>query len=97
MRGSFADLDALFDLADEFDRNMALNTALTIIPGAASIFGVYFLGFGIIAANLLYNTSIVLGLVNGMLPAVKVRDFGSPDLTPDSRPAPSPPRQLSLT
>jgi Cu2+-exporting ATPase len=84
MNSSLANLIGLLDLAGEFDRNMKTNTALTLVPGAILLFGVYFLGFGLIASNIFYNGSVVLGILNSMRPALKLRDFGDPALDGDT-------------
>lgn len=61
-------LPDLFDLANKLDKNMKNNLAITIVPGIICIGGVYFLHFGIIAATLLYNAGLAVGVANAMLP-----------------------------
>lgn len=71
MDKSLVHLPDLFYLANELDNNMRNNLAITIIPGIICIGGVYFLNFGIIAATLLYNAGLAVGVANAMLPAIK--------------------------
>ncbi len=71
MDKSLVHLPDLFYLANELDKNMRNNLAITIIPGIICIGGVYFLNFGIIAATLLYNAGLAVGVANAMLPAIE--------------------------
>ncbi len=70
MDKSLIHLPYLFDLANNFDNSMKNNLAITIIPGVICIGGVYFLHFGIIAATLLYNAGLAVGVGNAMLPKI---------------------------
>lgn len=71
MDKSLTHLPDLFDLANNLDKNMRNNLAITIVPGIICIGGVYFLHFGVIAATLLYNAGLATGVANAMLPAIK--------------------------
>ena len=70
MDKSLTHLPYLFDLANNVDKNMKNNLAITIVPGIICIGGVYFLHFGIIAATLLYNAGLAMGVTNAMLPKI---------------------------
>jgi heavy metal translocating P-type ATPase len=85
MDKSLEHLPYLFDLTYKLDDNMKNNLAISIIPGIICVGGVYFLHFGIIAATLLYNAGLAVGVTNAMLPAinnVKLQINQSQKLTP---------------
>ncbi|NJO15523.1 MAG: heavy metal translocating P-type ATPase [Thioploca sp.] len=64
-------LPYLFDQALNLDHKMKNNLILTIIPGFICIGGVYFLHFGLLTVTLLYNASLVAGVVNAMWPMIE--------------------------
>jgi len=64
-------LPYLFGLAKNFEDNMRKNMAITILPGFICVGGVYLLHFGIMAAILLYNMSLAVGVANANLPKIK--------------------------
>lgn len=64
-------LPQLFDVASDYDRNLKTLMATTFVPGLASLAGVFLLGTGNAAALLLFNLSMVAGLVNSIWPALQ--------------------------
>ncbi|MCI5149802.1 MAG: HAD family hydrolase, partial [Candidatus Electrothrix sp. MAN1_4] len=61
----------LFRISKELERNVKRGFALTIIPGGLCVFGVFFLGFGILSSILLFNAGMAAGVFNSMLPALR--------------------------
>jgi len=66
--GKINRLPLLFELADELERGLKQNLAITIIPGFICIGGVYFLGVNVISAQFLYNLGLITGVANAMRP-----------------------------
>jgi len=64
-------LDQLFSIAESFNANMKNNLHLSIIPGFICLGGVFFLHFGIVTTILLYDTSLLVGVLNAMSPSLK--------------------------
>ncbi len=71
MDASLQQVANLFDIADEFERNMKVNLWTTLVPGVLCISGVYFLHFGLAIAIILYNIGLVAGVSNSMLPRLQ--------------------------
>jgi hypothetical protein len=83
-------LPQLFDVAGEYDSNLKTLLSITFVPGMASLFGVFFLGFGNPAALLLFNFSMLAGLVNSMFPALVQQESAAQELpSGDGSPDPS--------
>lgn len=70
-------LPRLFDLAQELDANMRDNFIASVVPGLICISGVYFLHFGVLAANLIYFTGLTAGVANAMSPWLNRNDAKS--------------------
>jgi Cu2+-exporting ATPase len=68
MDESLNQLPHLFDLALELDANMRDNFMASVVPGIICISGVYFLHFGVLAANLIYFIGLTAGVANAMSP-----------------------------
>jgi Cu2+-exporting ATPase len=68
MDQSLNQLCKAFDIAKDFDANMRLGFAMTIIPGLIGLSGAFLLHFGLVAPILLNNTGLAIGLGNAMLP-----------------------------
>lgn len=70
MDGSLKQLDKLFDIASDFDKNMQTNFTMSTIPAILSIGGVFLLHMNIITTILLYYGGLVVGVGNSMLPLI---------------------------
>lgn len=68
MDRSLKQLPVLLDLADEFNGNMRAEYAASIIPGVATIGGVFLLKVGIFASVMIYNVGLLAGVSIAMLP-----------------------------
>lgn len=66
--GDLRALPELFEISDQLTKNMRVNLLASTVPGVISIAGVYFLSFGVLAANLLAWTGLGIGLTNAMSP-----------------------------
>jgi Cu2+-exporting ATPase len=77
MDGNLNQLVRLFDLSRDFERNMQTNLMMTIIPGVICIGGIFFFHFGLIAAVVLYNASLGIGVLNTMVPIVQHHLYAS--------------------
>ena len=62
-----------FEVAQNFKRNMKLNLTATIIPGVITVFGAFFLGFGIAHSVILNDIGVVIGASNAIWPWLKER------------------------
>jgi P-type E1-E2 ATPase len=82
MDESLKQLPQLFEVAGEYDSNLKSLLSITFVPGMASLFGVFFLGFGNPAALLLFNFSMLAGLVNSMFPALVQQESAAHDVPP---------------
>ena len=73
MDGTLRNLDRLFEIAEDFDKN--INTALTlaIVPGVMNIGGIFLLHTGIYVAMGLYYIFLPLGVGNSFLPMIKYK------------------------
>lgn len=68
MDQSLAKLGDLLDLAKNFDKTIKQGFWTTVVPGVICIGGVFFLHFGIVAAELLFQLGFFSGLGVAMLP-----------------------------
>jgi len=68
MDQSLAKLGDLLDLAKNFDKTIKQGFWTTIVPGVICIGGVFFLHFGIVAAEILFQLGFFSGLGVAMLP-----------------------------
>ena len=68
MDQSLAKLGDLLDLAKNFDKTIQQGFWTTVVPGVICIGGVFFLHFGIVAAEILFQLGFFSGLGVAMLP-----------------------------
>lgn len=68
MTESLNQLPLLFDLGDQFGEHMRTNLMSCILPAAFTVGGVFFLHFGIVAAILSNQASLLLGVGNSIHP-----------------------------
>ena len=73
MDESLSQLPGLLEVAREYDGNLKTLMATTFLPGIVSLGGVFFLGAGSATALMLFNLSLVSGLVNAIWPALQNR------------------------
>ncbi|MCV6636936.1 heavy metal translocating P-type ATPase [Candidatus Albibeggiatoa sp. nov. NOAA] len=71
MNGSLTPLFKLFELTDDFEKNMNHNLFLSIAPGILNIGGVYVLHFGLATSMSIFYLGSVAGLANTLLPFIK--------------------------
>ena len=64
MDQSLHQLCQAFDIAENFNANMRLGFAMTIVPGIIGLGGAFFLNFGIVEPILLNNTGLAIGIGN---------------------------------
>jgi cation transport ATPase len=63
----------LLEMARDFDATMKRALAVTLIPDALLIGGVFLLGFGVYATVAAWAVSLTGGLTNAMLPLLKYK------------------------
>ncbi|MBF0192725.1 MAG: heavy metal translocating P-type ATPase [Magnetococcales bacterium] len=61
----------LFELGVEFDKNMKNAFMTTLVPGILCVGGAFFLRFGILSSIMIYNTGLIVGVGNSILPRLK--------------------------
>jgi Cu2+-exporting ATPase len=71
MDPSLARLEDLIELSHQFDRTIAQGVTTTMLPGIVCVGGVFFLHFGIVAAELLFQLGFFSGLGVSMLPLLQ--------------------------
>ncbi len=77
-------LEDLLVLSKKFERTIAQGVSTTMIPGVICIGGVFFLNFGIIAAELLFQLGFFSGLGVSMLPLLQEqRNAAERDVQPN--------------
>jgi len=69
--GDLNKLKSLFEISKSFKTNMHTNFLGSMIPGAITLTGVFFLHMGLVGSLVVYFSSKAAGLVNTMLPLVK--------------------------
>ena len=74
MDSTLSRLEQLFNLADKFEDTMKSNLAISIIPGAITIGGVYLLHFGAATGMGLFYIGMIAGLGNVFWPLAKHQD-----------------------
>ncbi|WP_054774245.1 hypothetical protein [Methylogaea oryzae] len=74
MDGTLNKLNRLFDIGDDFEHNMKINLASSIVPGVVCIGGVFFAQFGLVAGIVSYYAGMLAGLVNTMHPLLKYQE-----------------------
>jgi Cu2+-exporting ATPase len=75
MDESLKQLSHVFELAHDYDANLRTLLTTTFLPGLVSMAGVFFLGWGPAVALLLFNVSMVAGLLNAVWPALQNLDM----------------------
>lgn len=73
MDQSLVQLDHLFDLSHQLDANLKRSFAAMIIPSSLNLAGALFFHLGIRSAIVLFNVSLLGGVVNGLAPALMGR------------------------
>ncbi|MEM6406199.1 MAG: heavy metal translocating P-type ATPase [Pseudomonadota bacterium] len=71
MDGSLKQLDRLFDISHDFDRNMQTSFMVSTIPTILSISGIFLLHMSFIATLFLYYSGLVIGIGNSMQPLIR--------------------------
>ena len=71
MDGDLNKLKSLFEISNSFKTNMKTNFLGSMIPGAITLTGVFFLHMGLVGSLVVYFSSKAAGLMNTMLPLVK--------------------------
>ena len=79
MDESLKQLPQLFEVAGDYSTNLRTLMTTTFVPGLVSLGGVFFLGFGNPTALLLFNLSMIAGLINAILPALRQQEIASQD------------------
>ncbi|MEM7537207.1 MAG: heavy metal translocating P-type ATPase [Chloroflexota bacterium] len=64
-------LPGLFEIADRFDQTLRAGLVTTILPGIICIGGVFVAGFGIVAAEILFQIGFFSGLAVAMRPLLE--------------------------
>lgn len=85
MDGTLNHLPALFELAEEMDKNMRNGFGTVLIPGSIGVAGVLFFHFKIYSSIVLYLMSLGSGTLNAMLPVFKHREDQSIKLIDNPR------------
>ena len=71
MDSTLNQLGKLFDIAEEFDKNLNTSLITTIIPGLVCMSGAFLLHFGLMASVLLNQVGFTIGLANSVWPLIK--------------------------
>ncbi len=79
MDQSLKQLVYLLDLAKEFDKTIQTAFITTLLPGAVCIGGVFFLGFGLVASEVLYQIGLYSGLGVAMKPILTQKKIETDD------------------
>lgn len=66
--GSLTGLDQLFELGDDFARDLDRSLTLAFVPGAVLIAGVFTLGLGMPSALVIYTAGLTAALYNALAP-----------------------------
>ncbi|MBF0376202.1 MAG: heavy metal translocating P-type ATPase [Desulfamplus sp.] len=73
MDGTLCNLDKIFEIAKDFDKNINTALAISIVPGIMNIASVFFLNTGIYFALGLYYIFLPLGVGNSFVPMIKYK------------------------
>ena len=68
MNQNLEQLIQAFDIADKFKSNMTVNTITTVLPGVITVFGAFFLGFGVAHSVILNDIGMIIGASNAIWP-----------------------------
>ncbi len=70
MDGNLNCLTRLLDISREFEANQKTNLAISVVPGAICIGGVFLSSFGIYSSMTLYYLGLALGIGNVTRPLI---------------------------
>ena len=71
MNQNLTQLIQALDVAQRFETNMKFNTIITILPGLITIYGAFFLGFGMAHSVIMNDIGVVIGVSNAVWPWFK--------------------------
>jgi len=71
MDGGIDHLNTLFDLAEQFNKNMNTTLILTVIPSIVGVTGALFLHFGVLPIVILNTAGVVMGTLNAVSPLLR--------------------------
>lgn len=71
MDGDLDRIEALFEIAKAFEKNMESNFLNSMVPGVICLCGVFMLNMGLTGGLVVYFSSKLVGLMNCMMPLVK--------------------------
>jgi len=80
MRQNLNQLTEVFDLAKDFDRHMKTCFTITLSPGIITLFGAFFLHFGMIASVILNQLGLWTGVAHSMSPVRKLDVASKPEV-----------------
>lgn len=80
MRQNLNQLTEVFDLAKDFDRYMKTCFTITLSPGIITLFGAFFLHFGMIASVILNQLGLWTGVAHSMSPVRKLDVASNPEV-----------------
>ena len=73
MKQSLHQLDQLFDIANDFNKNLDQTIRLAYIPGSVIIGGVFLFHFGMPAALLIYSSGLTVAVSKALSPLKQLR------------------------
>jgi len=73
MDGTLSHLDRLFELAEDFNKNINIALTTAVVPGIINIGSVFLFHTGIYFATMLYYLSLPAGVANSFLPLLKYK------------------------
>ncbi|MEM7534158.1 MAG: hypothetical protein AAF639_18400, partial [Chloroflexota bacterium] len=68
MDGTLKQLVPLLEIGQKFKNTTQRGIAISVLPGFACVYGVFFLGWGLPIALGLFQANVAAGLINSMLP-----------------------------
>jgi len=71
MDGGIDHLNTLFDLAEQFNKNMNTTLILTVIPSIVGVTGALLLHFGVLPIVILNTAGVVMGTLNAVSPLLR--------------------------
>ena len=80
MRQNLKQLTEVFDLAKDFDRHMKTCFRITLTPGIITLFGAFFLHFGMISSVILNQLGLWTGVVHSMSPVRQLAIASNPEV-----------------
>lgn len=73
MNQDLKQLVQILDIAQEFKQNMQVNVLTTILPGLVTVYGAFFLGFGLTHSVILNTAGLLVGTSNASWPWLKAQ------------------------